>query len=282
VSELALPRELCLTQSGTNRYRVNHPDSHPEGHDVVFSGQLLAQAIMASDDVVAAAKTTKSIHTIFSRAGTYASAIELEVDVVHDGRAFASHTTTATQGERLIARAMLLMSSDEPDLMRHSPAMPDVPAPTELEPAAALAFPGVEIRAVPSSGGRSSDGSPRDSFWMRHPSSFASVAANQAIVAWSQPGGIIGLAMRPHADVVNIREAHQSVSTGVVAHTSHFHEPFDVGDWLLVVQEATYAGRGRVSGAGRVFDRSGGLVSTFEQDSMVRRPSAGSTSKSAM
>jgi acyl-CoA thioesterase len=204
------------------------------------------------------------------------------VEVAHDGRAFASHTTTATQGERLIARALVLMSADEPDLIRHSPAMPDVPAPMELEPAAVLAFPGLETRPVPSSGRESSGGSPIECFWMRNPSSFDSVAANQAILAWSQPGSIIGLAMRPHPDVVNIRDAHRTTSTGVVAHTTHFHEPFDVGDWLLVVQEATYAGRGRVFGVGSVFDRCGGLVSTFEQDSMVRSPPAALTSKNAM
>jgi acyl-CoA thioesterase-2 len=282
VSEKELPRELELHRSGPNQYRVNHPEFDPEGRGVVFSGQLLAQSIMASSETVNGAKRTKSIHAIFSRVGTYANPVELLVEVVHDGRAFASHTTTATQGERLIARALVLMSADEPDLIRHSPAMPDVPAPMELEPAAVLAFPGLETRPVPSSGHQSSGGSPIESFWMRNPSSLDSVAANQAILAWSQPGSIIGLAMRPHSDVVNIRDAHRTTSTGVVAHTTHFHEPFDVGDWLLVVQEATYAGRGRVFGVGSVFDRSGGLVSTFEQDSMVRSPPAPLTSKNSM
>ena len=282
MSQNSLPRELRLGSSGPNRYEVNHPEHDSEGRGVVFSGQLLAQSIMASDDVVSGAKGTKSIHTIFSRAGSYASPLELQVEVVHDGRAFASHTTTATQGERLIARALVLMSSDEPDIIRHCAAMPDVPAPTELEPAPVLAFPGLEARPVPSSGHQSSDGSPMESCWMRHPSSFDSVAANQAILAWSQPGSIIGLAMRPHSHLLSLADAHRSVSTGVIAHTSHCHEPFDVGDWLLVVQQATDAGRGRVFGTGNVFNRDGDLVSSFEQDSMVRHPPAPLTSKDAM
>ena len=282
MSEQELPRVLCLNESGPNRYQVHHPENDPEGRAVVFSGQLLAQSIMASDDVVDGAKGTKSIHTIFSRVGSYASPVELQVEVAHNGRAFASHTTTATQGERLIARALVLMSADEPDLIRHSPAMPDVPAPMDLESAAVLAFPGLETRPVPSSDHSTSDGTPMECFWMRNSSSFNSLAANQAILAWSQPGSLIGLAMRPHSDVVSIHDAHRTASTGVVAHTTHFHEPFDVGDWLLVVQEATYAGRGRVFGVGSVFTRSGDLVSTFEQDSMVRSPPAPLTSKNAM
>jgi acyl-CoA thioesterase-2 len=274
LSERPLPRELCVRNLGSNRYQVQHPDSEPEGRDVVFGGQLLAQAIMASDDVVAVGKTTQSIHTIFSRVGTYASPVDLEVEVVHDGRTFASHTTTATQAGRSLARAMLLLTREEPDLIHHGPTMPDVPNPSDLEPAEALVFPGVDTRPIPSAGSESAGGSPTASFWMRHSTAVSSVAANQAILAWSQPGGLIGLAMSPHAEVVNLRDAHRTVSTGVVAHTARFHEPFDVADWLLVVQEATYAGRGRVFGVGSVFGRGGELVSTFSQESMVRSPNA--------
>jgi acyl-CoA thioesterase-2 len=107
-------------------------------------------------------------------------------------------------------------------------------------------------------------------YWMRNGESYDSAAVNQAILAWSQPGMIIGLAMRPHSDVVNIGDAHRTISTGVIAHTTHYHERFDIGSWLLVAQEATYAGRGRVHGHGSVFTEDGTLVSTFEQDSMVR------------
>jgi acyl-CoA thioesterase len=107
-------------------------------------------------------------------------------------------------------------------------------------------------------------------FWMRDPNRYDSVAANQAVLVWSEPGFIIGLAMRPHADVVRIGDAHRTVSTGVIAHTAHFHERFDVGEWLLVAQVADYAGRGRVHGTGTVFTEDGRLVATFDQDSMVR------------
>ena len=37
-----------------------------------------------------------------------------------------------------------------------------------------------------------------------------------------------------------------------------------------MVQEATFAGNGRVGGSGAVFTEDGALVSTFEQDSMAR------------
>ena len=39
----------------------------------------------------------------------------------------------------------------------------------------------------------------------------------------------------------------------MISHTAHFHEHVDVGEWLLVAQEASYAGSGRVFGSGAVF-----------------------------
>jgi hypothetical protein len=79
-----------------------------------------------------------------------------------------------------------------------------------------------------------------------------------------------GLALRPHSSVATINDAHRTLSTGMIAHTVHYQERFDIGNWLFVQQQATYMGRGRAHGEGRVYDRSGMLVSTFAQDSMVR------------
>jgi acyl-CoA thioesterase len=263
---------LQLEDLGDGRYGASHPTDDPEGRDVVFSGQILAQMIMASDRAVESGKDVKSIHAIFARAGTYSGGpMELQLESMHSGRAWGSDTITATQGGRLLSRSLVLLNTIEPDIMRHGPTMPDVPAPGDLPTdAGALVYPGVETRTVDDAKATTPDGAPAMYFWMRNPDSYDSVATNQAILSWCQPGMIIGLAMRPHADVVNIGEAHRTVSTGVIAHTCHFHERFDVGQWLLVAQEATYAGRGRVNGSGSVFDEDGQLVSTFAQDSMVR------------
>jgi len=266
-----LPTTLQVQDLGGGRWSAPHPTDDPEGRDVVFSGQILAQMIMASDAHCGSAKEVKSIHAIFARAGTYsAGAMELDLDAMHSGRAWASDTITAYQGERLLSRSLVLLNTVEPDLMRHSPAMPDVPGPDAATPNPSITvFPGAEARMVDAPDAVGADGSPAMYFWMRNPESYDSVAANQAIVAWTQPGFIIGLAMRPHSHI-NIADAHTSISTGVISHTAHFHDHADVGQWLLVAQEASYAGNGRVFGSGAVFTQDGTLVSTFAQDSMAR------------
>ena len=262
------PAVLRVEEVSPGRWSVPHPEKDPEGRDIVFSGQILGQMIMVSSAAVGGEKEVKSVHAVFARAGRYsAGPLELQLDAMHSGRAWASHTVTVVQGDRLLARGLVLLNTVEPDLMRHSPEMPDVPSPTACAPLeTGVIFPDSEVRMVePVAGSRSL------SVWIRAIESPDSVAANQAVVAWSQPGFLIGAAMRAHADDVDASQAHRTISTGVISHTAHFHEHADAGDWLLFVHDASYAGHGRIFGSGAVFTRDGTLVSTFGQDSMARQ-----------
>ncbi len=265
-----LPAVLEVEDLGEGRWTAPHPTEDPEGRDVVFSGQMLAQMIMVSDAAGGHQKEVKSVHAVFARTGNYTGGrIEYVLDPMHSGRAWASDTITAFQGDRLLARALVLLNAVEPDLMRHGPRMPDVPGPEACAPQSfGMAFPEVEVRAV--KGQVAASGSPAAYMWVRSPQSHDSVAANQAMIAWSEPGLIIGAAMGVHTDEVDFGQAHRTISTGVISHTAHFHDHGDVGDWLLFAHEAPYAGHGRVFGNGSVFTRDGTLVSTFAQDSMVR------------
>jgi acyl-CoA thioesterase II len=266
-----LPDLLQLTEIGERHYHVTQPSESAEGRDVVFSGQLLAQMVMASDHAASGAKDVRSVHAVFARAGTYTQPIELEVESLLAGRTWASDTVTAMQSERLLSRATILLNVVDEDLMRHEPQMPSIPGPADVEAAPGQVFPGSELRPVP--GQHAVGGVPVEMAWHRFERPLASQAANQAVLVWATCGSIIGLAMRPHrGDRVRIEDAHAAISTGVIAHTMHFVERFDVSQWLLVRHEATKAATGRVYGDGRVFTEDGTLVAAFHQDSMARAP----------
>ena len=275
-----LPDLLQLTEIGERRYQVTQPSESAEGRDVVFSGQLLAQMIMASDHAAGGAKDVRSINAVFARAGTYTRPIELEVESLLAGRTWASDTVTATQSGKVLSRATVLLNVVDEDLMRHEPPMPSVPAPGEVDAAPGQVFPGAELRPV--SGRDEVGGVPVEMAWHRFERPLASQAANQAVLAWATCGNIIGLAMRPHRDRVRIEDAHASISTGVIAQTIHFVERFDVSQWLLVRHEATKAATGRVYGDGRVFAEDGILVAAFHQDSMARAAAAPLDPKTSM
>ena len=82
----ALLRSFDLQPDGDHRYRAPHAD---DGHGVVFGGQLLGQSIVAAlrDQPD---KRVKTVHTIFARGGRPDADVEIDVDPMHTGRAFAS------------------------------------------------------------------------------------------------------------------------------------------------------------------------------------------------
>lgn len=266
MSDAAVPRMLVLHEEGAGRFRVTQPETSAEGRDVVFSGQLIGQIIMASA-AGAPGKDVRSVHTVFARAGTYTKPIVIEVESLHAGKNWASDTVTAVQEGAQLCRAIVLLHRQEPDLFRHGPAMPDVPGPDEVDAAPGQVFPGALWRPIPP---RQNSERHVEMAWHRFPGPLGPQAAHQAVLTWATCGHIIGLAMRPHDDVARIEQAHKTLSTGVIAHTVHFVEPLDVTRWHLVVTTASAASHGRVYGEGSIFSTDGVLVAAFQQDSMAK------------
>ena len=257
---------LQLTEVSEGRYLAPMPAGSQEGRDVIFGGQLLAQMIMAASMDATDPKHVNSIHTVFARAGTYEQPLHLIVEDFHNGRTYGSKLVTAAQGERLLSRSMILMTAAEPDFISHQPTVPsglsEPDAARKAEPG--VAFPGAELRfASPEHASR--NGVPVMSFWTRMPQSVSSLPASQAVIAWATNGWLIGLAFEAHADA-----AHHSISTGVIGHTINFHRPFDAGHWVLINQEASFAGQGRIAGQGTIFNGHHELLATFSQNSMAK------------
>jgi acyl-CoA thioesterase II len=267
-----LPDILQLDDLGGGRFRIHMPSTSAEGRDVVFSGQYLAQMLMAADRVHNSEKDARSIHAVFARAATYTKPIELVVDTVLDGRSWGNDTITAIQDGKVTARSEVLLNIVEDDLLRHELTSLPLPGPDQATPTEGLYFPGVEVRQVEDEK-LEIDGAPAMATWFRYPTKLDSVAANQAVLAWGTCGALIGLAMRG-SEAVRISQAHVSISTGVIAHTVHFVERFDVSNWLQMTQHVIHAGHGRVHGRGLVHTEDGRLVASFHQDAMARKTEA--------
>jgi acyl-CoA thioesterase II len=263
-AESQLPEILQSEQVDERRFRFGCVDA--EGRDVVFGGQLLAQIIMAAGGL-APGKEVKTVHAVFARAGTITQPIDIEVEPVHSGRTFASDTATVWQGDRLRARAQVLLHAPEPDLIRDEAPMPSEPSPEEGNEVGGSVFPGAEMRVVRGTGD-SSPGPAELAFWTRYAEAPGDILSSQAILSWATNGLLIGTAMRPHG--LNLADAHRSISTGVISNTLTFHDHFDARDWLLLTHDIPYTGRGRVYGRGEVFTHDGRFVASFVQDAMVR------------
>jgi len=239
------------------------------GGSVVFGGQLLAQTIVAAA-AVDPAKSVKSVHTVFARGAATDAPLQFDVEVMHQGRSFASATVTVTQGDRLCTRSLVLLHAPDPDLIRHQDDAPRVPGADEstLSPHADGFW---EIRTVDGVDIADPDavGPARLDVWTRFPDAPDDPTLNQALLAFATDGFLIGTAMRPHAGIGQSM-AHRSISTSVITHTLTFHGPLDASQWLLFDQESPVAGAGRSYGRAHVFTVGGDLVASFVQENMIR------------
>ena len=263
---------LRLEPVGPDRYRAGNAEA---GHGVIFGGQLLGQsglAGLAGHD----GRSVKTVHTVFARSGRPDTPVEITVDRMHAGRAFASSTVTISQGDRLCARSLVLLTADEPDFIRHADPVPATPGPDGAAPAGD----GEGAWQIRMAGGVDVDdpdavGPPDLDVWSRFAGAPDDPAVDQALLAFATDGFLIATAMRPHPGVGQA-QAHVTVSTGVVSHTLTFHEPARAGQWLLLSHHSPYAGRGRCYGTANVFRADGALVASFVQDGMIR-PADGAT-----
>jgi acyl-CoA thioesterase len=262
----SLVGSLTLEPDGDGRFRAENADA---GHGVIFGGQLLAQSVIAGL-AGEEGKRVKTVHTIFARGGAPEAPVEITVDRMHSGRAMASSTVTISQGDRLGARSLVLLSADEPDFIRHADPAPAVAGPDASRPSgeAGRAW---EVRIVGDADISVPDQvGPADlDVWTRFVGAPDDPAVDQALLAFATDGFLIGTAMRPHAGVGQ-SQAHRTLSTGVLSHTLTFHEPFSAGEWLLLSHHSGHAGHGRCYGRANVFRADGELVASYVQDAMIR------------
>ncbi len=270
----AFVEALTLESVGNDHFRAANL---PSEHGVVFGGQLLAQSVIAGLSGQEG-KTVKTIHTVFARGGAPDLPLEIEVDRMHGGRSVASSTVTITQKEQVVTRSLVLLSADETDVIRHADSPLRGSSPKDVT-ATARSMGAWEIGIVGNVDLSDPElvGPPELDVWIRFAGAPDDPAIDQALVAYSTDGFLIGTAMRPHAGVGQA-QAHRILSTGVLSHTLTYHERCPASEWHLLEQRSTYAGRGRSYGRGDIYRSDGQLAASFVQDAMIRARSGGAGS----
>ena len=202
---------LTLEEVGTDRYRANSLSST---HGVVFGGQLLAQSVMAGL-AGQEGKTVKTIHTVFARGASPDAPLDIAVERMHSGRSVASSTVTISQGDTLghpLAGAPQRRRARRDPARRH--ATRHGPAPTSRAAPSAARESGRSSSSTTSTSATPSwSGPPELDAWVRFVDAPDDPATDQALVAYSTDGFLIGTAMRPHAGVGQA-QAHVTLSTG--------------------------------------------------------------------
>jgi acyl-CoA thioesterase len=262
---------LTLEPTGDDRYRATNL---PAEHGVVFGGQLLGQSIMAGL-AGQEGKTVKTIHTVFARGATPDAPLDVAVERMHGGRSVASSTVTISQGDQIVTRSLVLLTSEESDVIRHADEPRSATSPDHV--AGHVRGAGVWELGIVGNVDLSDPelvGPPELDVWVRFVGAPDDPATDQALVSYSTDGFLIGAAMRPHAGVGQA-QAHVTLSTGVLSHTLTFHERCPAAECHLPQQWSSYAGHGRSYGRGDIFRADGQLAASFVQDAMIRARSGG-------
>lgn len=239
------------------------------GRNVVEGGQLLGQAMMAATKAVPGQRVV-SASIAFQRAAEFDAPVDLAVETIRAGRSVATLQIVMSQRGIARAAATVMLTSDWSAVMDHVHALPEVPSPDAAE-LLDMGVAGRELRVV--DGAYDPDpmrtGPPELLVWCRFDDDPGSAPLHDALMAQSITHWTIAAAMRPHAGIGEA-DAHETLSTGVLATSLHLHAPVEVTGWLLYATTSPWSGRGRAAGQTTVWTQSGELVATAQLQTMVR------------
>ncbi|MEK9725431.1 MAG: acyl-CoA thioesterase domain-containing protein, partial [Rhodospirillaceae bacterium] len=215
----------------------------------VFGGHVIGQALVAASRTVTD-RRPHSLHAYFMRPGDPAVPIIYDVDVLRDGRSFATRNVVARQHGRPIYQMSVSFMVAE-DGFDHQTPMPDVPdpddLPTEKERRAAivhliaeehrarfLSERAIEVRPIdPPTPPRHEPREPVRRYWVRTlrplPDAFID---HDCVLAYASDMTLAETALAPHGETWY----SDRLISASLDHSMWFHRPFRADDWLLFDQ----------------------------------------------
>lgn len=237
---------------------------------VVEASQMLGQAIVAAGRL---APDRRTVHAsmAFTRPADAASAYEVALDPVSEGRTFSAWDARVTQGDRTCATGTVLADVGAPEVIGHQDDPPDVGAPADAEPFD-MGVTGRDLRVV--DGAYTGDpeapvGPPELDAWVRFRRVPDDRPLHAGLLAQFTGHLSIAAALRAHAGVGE-DSAHVTLSTAINAISLALHAPVHVDRWLLYHHRSTVASAGMTHSECRVYEEGERVVASFTVDAMVR------------
>ena len=255
---------------GENRFIAETGPAGEDERQVVEGTQVLAQAIVAVAKRFPD-KSVRSVYAVFARAVMVsAGPVELEIDVVSEGRSTATAIVAAKQnGKRCITMTVL---ADVPtdDVIRHNLPRPDVAAPEDAN-VSEMPMGGRQLRLVDVVDVNSPDevGPPELYAWLHYDPVPTRADLAKALIAYFTGHLGISTTMRAH-EGIGTAQAHLTVSTAPMTVSVSFHEPVRWHGWILYTHESTQVGAGMSYVRGAVHTEEGELIASFAQDALIR------------
>lgn len=274
---------LRLESIGVNRFRGQSQDL---GFRNLFGGQVLGQSLSAAIQTLENEDwNPHSLHAYFLRPGTVSDSIEFEVEVLRDGRSFATRQVKASQNGKAILTMMVSFQHPEQGF-DHQTEMPQVKGPDGIPSQLELTrmfqehFPEqvrdiytadkpIEIRVLdPVNIFAPQKTKPVKYAWMKAAADMNGDFNQHArVLAYASDFNLITTALHPHA----VSVAQKDMQVASLDHSVWFHRPFRMDEWLLYAIDSPNAGGARGFCRGQIFNQQGELVASVAQEGLMRK-----------
>lgn len=248
-------------------------ETGPAGEDarqVVEGTQVLAQLIVAAAKRFPE-KSVRSAYAVFARAVMVgAGPVEVEIDVVSEGRSTATAVLSAMQNGKRCITATILADVPTDDVIRHHLPRPQVVSPADAN-VSQMPMSGRQLRLVDVIDVNSPDevGPPELYAWLHYDPIPDRDDLAKALIAYFTGHLGISTTMRAH-EGIGTSQSHLTVSTAPMTISVSFHEPVRWKGWLLYSHESTQVGSGMSYVRGAVHTEEGELIASFSQDALIR------------
>lgn len=270
---------LRLPSDGGPRFEI----APLPGQRRLFGGMVAAQAAMAAQH--GAEGRLHSLHAYFMRPGRPGSALEIDVEILREGRSFAQRQVRVAQRGDAIFELLASFCRDEAGPgHRHEEVAPplalsEIPAPESLpdwetvrptlhgDPPRRLDA--IELRACsPEHDQPGATPPPLRRVWIRPRGPLPDdPRVHAAAIVYASDRSLLRTGARLHLDMTRRMPAS-------LDHSVWLHRPPRFDDWLLFASESPVASGGRVWAQGRMLTRTGERVATIAQEGLVPTPRA--------
>ncbi len=254
----------------------------PKRPSRIFGGQVLAQSLNAALRTVDVTRIAHSMHAYFLRPGNPEKKIIYEVDPIRDGKSFTTRSVVARQDSVAIFNTTISFHIDEPG-MAHQCAIPNVPAPEELESdydrqsRLATENPGIvdaptkqpiERRTVhPRDFLDPQPQEPLQQVWVRALGDLGDeLSRHQTVLAYISDFALLGTALMAHP----YTGMSKNLQWASLDHALWFHRRFRADEYLLYSMDSPVTLGGRGFSRGTFYARDGSLVASTAQESLLR------------
>jgi acyl-CoA thioesterase-2 len=250
----------------------------------IFGGQVAGQALMAAGSTVPEERPVHSLHSYFLRPGDPHEEIRYVVERIRDGRSFSTRRVLARQHRKGEDVAIFALTADfhtpEREVVRHTRAMPAVPAPEELPDMAELAQRHGDVATGALEIGRAVEHRPLTDPFDRVPKQPPHTESR----AWMRVAGRLPDSPAVHAAALTFVSDLTLLGAGLARvggwggghagssldHAVWFHAPVRADEWFLYEIDSPAATGGLALCFGQIWALDGTHVATVAQEGLIR------------